>query len=278
MSQNIIFISRNHFDDATVSATPSPVATLPVDNLQNVNRSAIMRTSSTAVQDVFFSLDDVRIFSGLAITRHNIPVTATIRFRLWDAANQTGNLVYDSGEIQATEVLNWGDFVWGGSNWGETVFSEWASYFTQIFFDAVLAMSGQITITNTSPMVYDIGRVYAGQTIQTEYNCDWGLNFSWNENTTQTQTDGGTIRSDINGEPYRTLSFSYSHLSQADRSLLSEFRRDTGLRKDFFISTFPERTGQIKTDYAMACKFIDSSDFSYNNVFEFSHGVTIRET
>lgn len=276
MNGNIILIFDNHFDDCTLQAIPAGVSTLPVENLKKVSRAAIFRSTVTDTQEILFTRNTFKVFAGFAMTNHNIPTTATMRLQLWDGESQTGNLVYDSGLFGATESVGWGDFMWG-EEWGASVFSSWSLYHTQLYFDPVYAKSGKITITNPVASIMDIGRVYLGSTFQPKYNCDWGAAMAWNEETTQTRTEGGTVRSDPK-TPYRSITLALPHLSTEDRLVFGDLRRIIGLRKDFFISVYPNGSGKIKAEHSFGCKFSDMPQMTHTSPNNFSHAITITET
>jgi hypothetical protein len=274
---NLLIIKDNPFDDATLSASPAPVSSLPVENLKNPSRSKIMRTQSTDSQVINFDFSELKLLSGLAITRHTLPTTSKMRVELFQSAGQSGVKIYDSGEFDATETIGWGDFFWGQATWGQSIFQGWEKYHTVHIFDAVLVLSGRITVTNSAVFVADIGRVYLGAVLQPEFNCAWGVQFAWNEDTALTRTEGGTLRSDPKGVPFRSLQFNFSHLTPADRSQLSNLRRVLGNRKDFFVSVYPTMDGQLKTDHAMGCKLVNNDGFSHNSMSHFSNGFTLQE-
>lgn len=96
----------------------------------------------------------------------------------------------------------------------------------------------------------EIGRLIAGTYIEPTYNMPFGHTMEWKEDTKQYRTEGGTLRSDL-GIPNRRFTFDLGTINEEDRSTISDAMRRVGMRKDFYISLFPEDTNlSKKQDYS----------------------------
>lgn len=270
---NIRIITPNDGDDATLTASPSMVATLPQTNLQDISRAKVARTTSLASQDIKGAWTSARVISAAAIMRHNLTSSGTWRLRLYsDAAWST--LVYDSGAVVACPPKLLGELVWGVDPLGASIFTGWALAFSSMFFTAVGAQSFTITLSDAAnPAGYmEVSRLFIGGTLEPVINFEWGHDIEWRETTQQERTEGGTLRSD-DREPFRRIAFTLAALNEGERAKYLEFTRKAGLRKDFFVSMFPGVGGAKERDYAMAAKLTQASplkgDFVGNYVAEY---------
>ena len=171
-------------------------------------------------------------------------------------------LIWDSGILSiTTETLGsnlweWGSFLWGLEAWGSdrvkeqftppSNISEWITN-TQTNcrgFKIELFSAGSAT------SYFEIGRLFIGKYIQPTYNIGYGHSLSWEETTKQYRTESGSLRSDIS-VPYRKFDFNLGTITEADRILLQHELRNVGLRKDLFVSLFPEDASRDKKiDYS----------------------------
>lgn len=254
MAANVRIITPNESDDAVLSASPALVSTLPVANLQDQTRK-VARTSSLATQHIYGNFNATKQISAFALVRHNLTAAGTYRLKLYDGLNQTGTLVYDSGSIALGSPKGWGEFVWGVDPWGADSFSGWPSAYVVQYFTQVTALSLDLQLddpANTSGYM-EAARLFIGSYFEPSKNMAWGLNMSWQENSTQERTDGGTLRTDAR-QPYRRWAFSLELLTQGERAQLANIFRKVGLRNDMFLSCFPAQGGQKEIDYAGAVK------------------------
>lgn len=274
---NLRIITPNDADDATLSATPALVAALPQANLQDVSRAKVARTTSLAAQDIKGTWATPRTISAAAIVRHNLTSDGTWRLRLYSDAAWT-TLVYDSGVVVACPPKALGDLEWGVDPLGANLFTDWALAFSSMFFNAAVAQSFTLSIADAgNPDTYmEISRLCVGRTLEPLYNFDWGFSLSWQEQTTQQRTEGGTLRSD-GAEPYRRLAFRVANLSASDRPKFTEYLRKAGMRSDAFVSMFPNDGTSLERDHAMSAKLVQASPLAGDFVNNFMADFVMEE-
>jgi hypothetical protein len=260
VTTNLRVIVENEADDATLTASPALVSTLPVTNLQEPSRALVARTTSLATQDINGALSSARIISACAMTRHNLTSVGTWRLRLYsDAAWAT--LVYDSGNVVAAPGKALGDIEWGVDALGASMFDGWEHTFSTMWFAPVAAQSFKITLSDAAnPDGYiQASRLYVGRYLEPMINFEWEYSLTWAEATTLERTAGGTLRSD-GQEPYRRIAIQLNDLTDSDRPKFADWARKRGLRGDVFVSLFPQNGTQLERDHSMAAKLVASPE------------------
>lgn len=253
---SVRIVSANTADSATLSSTDF-VATLPVGNLQLEGRGRVARTVNVTGDKVILgNFAGASVVSCAVLYNHNLTSQATFRLQLYAAANQTGSIVYDTGAVVALPALGWGEFGWGLTPWGGTVFSGWGSAFSDFWFTAVGALSFKITLNDAAnPAGYiQVKRLLIGPYFEPAVNVEYGLQLSWQDNSTQIRTQGGSLRTD-NRVLFRTLQARLSRMTTAERAVFTELVRTIGLRKETFVSVWPDAGGSLERDYALLGKF-----------------------
>lgn len=255
-------IAQNEVDDAYISAEPAVVTTLPVDNLQDAVRERVMRTTSTADQVIKLRWDDNRVFSAIALIRHNLSSAATWRIQIF-SDSWWEDEVYDSGGVIANPPKPLGELNWGIDPLGATIFRGWAYAFATLYFDVKAGKSALVTISDplNADGYIEASRLIFGYHIEPQINPAYGLKLGWTESTKQSRTEGGALRSESK-DPYRKLSFDLQWIYEADRKRLFETMRKIGKRKDFFISIYPGAGLELERDNAMHAKITGMPDFS----------------
>jgi hypothetical protein len=261
---NIRILVENKIDSVTLSDSPTMVSTLSVENLQNSLRAKVARTTGIADQSILGDWSAPVSISGAAIWRTNLSDEGTWRLRLYDGAGQTGSVVYDSGVIDAAEKITLGDLNWGIDPLGATVYTEWDKISATLWFEAVSALSFELTLSDAgnSDGYMEVSGLYMGVAASPTFNAVNGLALKWQDDTKQERTDGGSLRSDA-VEPYRVIQFNLDTLVESERAIFIEMMRSTGLRKDIFVSCFPGAGGKQERDYSFACKLSGQSSSTY---------------
>jgi hypothetical protein len=256
---NVRFIIDNYADDATLSASAGVVAAMPVTNLQDPSRGRFMRTTSIASQTINGNFTLAALVSSVVLYSHTLTSSATWQIKFYDGLNQTGTLLFDSGAQPAYSGKSFGELIYGVDVWGASVFTGWGKAFSQLWMNSgVVALSFQIIIQDPSNTVgyWDAGRLIIGNYLEPLENIDYGaIEFGWQEDSKQTRTGGGTLRTDVAAAgSFRQLSFSLDYLNEGERAKFAEFQRKGGLRKDFFVSVFATQGGALERDHAMLGK------------------------
>jgi len=256
-------IIDNQINDAVLSAASGTTFenTLPLSNLKIYNNARLARCSTPNEAVILGGWDSARAISACVLWRHNLSSGATWRLELFSGADQTGETIYDSAEqsVNDTKALN--ELEWGVDSLGPTVFTDWRLRYSSQWFGRVSARSFRLTLKDSDVSHIDIGRMYLGRYIEPRINMSYGHSLGWQESTSQYRTAGGSLFSDSQ-EPYRVINFSLDWLSETDRGLWLEGMRLVGLRKDIFISLYPEVGGAKERDYSFAGKFKTMPSFT----------------
>lgn len=272
---NVRFIIDNSGDSSVLTVTAgSEDPNLTVDNLQQVSRSRVFRTTNTTAVEISGILSTATDISAMVLGRHNLAVGANYRLALYDDPTFVSPPIYDSGyiAIQAGEagsdLWTWGTFLYGAIPWGadknETEFNPRAN--VVMWLSSIYSASAfKIYInegTSTSLSYFEIGRLFLGKYIEPTYNLSYGHSLSWEENTNQYRSDAGTLRSDI-GLPIRRFEYDIGTVSETDRVLLQNAFRNSGLRRDLFISMFPDDIDiDRRVDYSAIVKLVKIPKFT----------------
>lgn len=264
-------------DSATLSVSPAVVATLPASNLQLPERALVMRTTSTANQQISGTWAAGKLLSGLELDRHNLTSAGTWRLRLYSDAAWT-TLVYDSGALLVNPPKSLGELVWGVDPLGAGVFDGWALAFASMWFTPVVAQSFRIDLADAAnPDGYlEVCRLMLGHTIEPTWNFEWQPRLAWSESTKQTRTDGGTLRSEA-FQPYRSGSVTLPWLTSGDRARFLDLYRTLGRRGDFFVSLYPEQGGMLERDNAMRAKFTGGGEIVHGTAHYFGQTLQFEE-
>lgn len=262
-------ITSNDIDTASLTASPAMSATLPVTNLKDPSRARVARTNGViSGQHVLGNFDAYKLISGMALLRHNLTQASTIRLRLYDSFNQTGNQTFDSGNVsRGAQSLGWGTFQWGIAPWGVDGFSGWAVAYTDLWFTETLAASFDLQIDDALNAVgyLEASRLFMGRYWSPANGFNWGIHMSWVDPSTQERTEGGTLRTDA-FDSFRKFTMKLDWLTPSERAKLSDIVRQNGLRTDLFLSCFPGEDNERERDYAAAVKLVQNAGLSHSHV------------
>lgn len=271
-------ISANTSDLATLSSSDF-VASLPVGNVQVEGRGRVARTTNATGDKVINgNFEAVSITSACVLYNHNLSSQATIRLQLWDADNQAGTLVYDTGVGLALPPLGWGDFQWGLKPWGANVFTGWGRAFTDIWFPPVGAKSFRVTLNDPlNPAGYlQVKRLLIGPYFEPDVNMEYGMQLSWKDNSDQVRTQGGSLRTD-NRVLFRELKGKLPAIKVTERAIWMDILRQIGKRSETFFSIYPEAGGALERDHAVLGKFTELPDTTTATPSSYSSNITFEE-
>lgn len=265
--------------DAAVLSSSDFSATLPVGNLQVEGRGRVARTTNaTGNKTILGNFTGVSVISSLVLYNHNFTSQATWRLELYDGANQTGTRVYDSGTLSALPAVGWGEFQWGLLPWGGSVFTGWGSAFSVMWFSAVGALSFRLTINDAANAAGYIQakRLLIGSYFEPLVNIEYGMDLSWQDNSEQFRTQGGSIRTD-NRVLYRALKGKLPALTPGERATYMDMVRQVALRSEVFISVFPTLGGALERDHAMLGKFTNMPNVAHREYNSYQSDLTFEE-
>jgi hypothetical protein len=279
MAMSYLRIShRNLADVATLGASPALVTALPVTNLQRAGRLPA-RTTSTADQTITGDWGSVQPVNVVALWRHNLSQLAEWRIELWEGANQTGTKVYDSGGVGG-DLIPLGDLRWGVDPLGVTVQRGWSiAYQSVIYFTTAYARSFKITLSDSGNTAgyLQACRLWIGEYWSPSDNFDYGATLSWQDDSTQSRTEAGTLRTDV-GALSRVVNFALSWMPAADRASLTDILREVGKVNEVFLSLYPEAGGSQERDYQVIGKFVSGHSSTHRSAARWSDQVSIAES
>ena len=271
-------VTNNYTNISELESTP---ITNTVQNLKTYNNAKVAEADTAqngGTANITMTMGSIAPVTVVVLGRHNFPIGTTIRIKLLD---NLGATVHDStnitidGTTAGSDILGWGTFTWGSVVWGADNLSEefapsanfvyWVPEIDQINTQEILSVDIQISYPD---FILKIGRLIVGEYIQPTYTISYGHGLSWQENTKQYRNDGNTLRSNI-ALPSRKLEFSLNTINEEDRAVLQKGLRNIGLRKDLFVSLFPEDIDLNKTkDYSGIMKLTRIPSMSeYANLY-----------
>lgn len=244
MSTNMIISSTNYSDSGTMTVDDA-VGTLPITNLQDQQIVKIWRNTQTSAQiDVDFGQQ--RIIEFMALIRHNISQTGTIRWRLSNASDFS-TTVYDSGTVDAWPVVEeFGTLPWGVFQWGGRLNPEVAAEYTVSSFDVLdaAAQARYLRIDISDPSNSDgylqAGRLISGPAYRPSVNYANGVQFEFVDESRVTKSRGGqTFVDEV--ERYRVMRFELINLPENEifGNVFNQIDRSRGISKDILVIPQP---------------------------------------
>lgn len=257
---NLRIIDSSLSDSATLADGNSNIAaSMPVTNLQNSLSQYFTRTTNTSdlIINVDFAADQV--ISAVHLGRTNFTSAATWRIQCYDAASQTGTVVYDSTAIEFIVPLTFGELDWGVDAFGASAMEDWSQRFATHWFSPVAVRSMRITISDSAngDGYLQAGRLFIGRYFSPSVNCDWGASLRWVDTSEQYRTAGGSLRTE-NKYTYREIDVQLSWLDDGEATKLLDMQKGNGKRSDYFFSLFPSGSGQRKLHHEFIAKMQDT--------------------
>lgn len=275
-------ITENLARQATLTATPPEhnILNMPVENLQNSNRTLSFR--STAIDAVgvtiSFELATRRRMSAVVLDGHNLRVGDLWKIRSWAGPGKTGDL-YETEWLEAMVPKTAGELNWGIDNLSSTVFDDWDRAYSVAWMGSEAVQSGEILIiSNGNEDGYiDINRMLIGQAASPERNFAFGYELDYLDTSTHEMTEGGSSKTDP-GFLRRTISLSLPRFVDYERSAWADFMRLSSKYSEIFISLFPEAGGKLERDYSMVCVVKERSSLRNVHATKFTMTMQLLET
>lgn len=244
---NMIISSTNVIDDADSIAASSEVATLPVENLQDRQLVKVYRSDDATTVQIDVDFGQSKIVDFVALIRHNISQSGTIRWRLSNAADFS-TLVYDSGAVDAWPVVEeFGTLPWGVFSWGGFLNPEVAANYTISSFDvldaAVQARYLRIDIDDDSNAdgYIQAGRLICGPSYRPSTNYGFGAEFEFVDDSRVVKSRGGqTFIDEV--ERFRRARFELINIPEAEvfANIFNNVDRLRGIAKDILVIPQPD--------------------------------------
>lgn len=251
----------NKINNATLTATPSMLSTLPVDNVKLSQRGAVARSVGLpASQVIWGNLQSVFDIDSLGVCRHNLSSAATIRLRLYSSYDRAGTLTFDSGVVSIGEgVALWGSFLWGEVPIPSVPVGMARNYAS--FFASARCASFELTIVDTGNTLgyMDIGRLVLGKSVSISPSA--GLNVSWQDGSKHSRTEGGSLRTEAKGK-WRVCTMDIAYLDTSERNTLSDALYSAGMPSDVLLSAYEGSGGNLERDGVFVGKLTRLPDIS----------------
>lgn len=242
---NMIIGALNYVDSGTLTVDDE-VVTLPGTFLQDRQIVKVWRNSQLTAQiDVDFGQG--RIIDFLALIKHNISTTGTIRWRL-STVSDFSTTAYDSGVVKAWPVVEaFGTLPWGIFNWGgylnPTVAAEYTISAYDILDTTVQARYLRIDISDpdNSDGYLQAGRLIAGPGYSPSINYANGIEFEFIDESRVTKSRGGqTFVDEV--ERFRRVRFDLINLPEAEifDNIFNQLDRLKGIAGDILIVPKPD--------------------------------------
>lgn len=254
---NLRFLFRNLADEATLSASPALVTTLPETNLQFQERFKTARSTSLASQELRLSWPSAQSIDTACVRMHNFTAAAQIAHPTYtDSAwatpkdtNAAANCFAYTG-FDALDVLTDADFrLLKNSSRDLTLRTD------------IQSMKFTITDAANPDGYFDVSRLFVGKRFELAYNPpEGGVPMTFVDSSTQGRMDDGSLVSDKRAK-YRRIELSQEWMSSADWAAMLAGIRRVGRDKDFWVSVFPGDGTYMEAYFQGAFKLVDGGAF-----------------
>lgn len=257
MTGSLRILARNVGDLATLSCVlPAIGSNMPVSNLQKPRRARVFRWStsggSPSGQTILGTWGGTGYYvSQCGLDRHNLTSSGYVRVRGYATSDWTGAATQDSGVLAPYNAVGLGSFTWGQSPLGVDIKDGYLGYqYFNCYLPRTLIKSFRIDLSDDSLSYNEVARLVLGDYSEFTRNVAWGVKFGWREKTTQEDMDGGSVISD-GRIPRRFFTGRIPGLTPAERTIMSEIVRYSGLRKHLSISLQPGEGADLERDFTI---------------------------
>ena len=244
---NMIISSSNSVDSATSITADSELASLPVENLQDRQIVKVYRSDAATTVEIDVDFGQSRVVDFVALIRHNISQSGTIRWRL-STVSDFATTVYDSGAVDAWPVVEeFGTLPWGVFSWGGFLNPEVAAEYTISSFDILdtpaQARYLRVNIADDSNAdgYIQAGRLISGPSYRPSTNYGFGSQFEFVDESRVVKSRGGqTFVDEV--ERFRRARFELINLPEAEifGNVFNNLDRLRGIANDILIIPQPD--------------------------------------
>lgn len=256
---NLRILGRNRIEEASVSASPSALATLPETNLiLATEHGQVARSTSLAAQQFTFSWSADQNCNMIAVTRHNLGTSGTITGVAYDSyptvLKDTGALAAFSTSGLDTELdddITDGDF---------EMLKNWVCY-----FDLITQMDSlEITLDDpTNPDLYlQAHKVFAGKYHELTYN-PGGVEFTMQDRSVAEFADDETHVVDRRGLHREILIQLEAIPNATDLKTLLALARRVGKHGEVWLDPYPHDTDAMGIYARGSYRLADSPTFNH---------------
>jgi len=262
ITQNVLILTTNIFDTLgidNISIVPTPVATLPKENLQKEDAASKTRIlSDNAIISLIFNSDtDINC---IFLHDCNFVSDTIVNLKLFSDNNFT------------TEIYS------GNLTVSSTLISGWTPCFAMSSFDLIVAKSAKISIINGDSYL-DIGRLFIGKALQPTLNFSYGWSLDMTDPSIQNEMSDGSIHVQ-ELQDYRRVSFTISDLDEDENNIQEWFNgvRYCGIKRQVVVSLFPKGDSANFLHSTFVGKFVSGTSFTQEYYRSFNASYEIRET
>lgn len=267
-------------DALTLTTVPAADAGFPETHMQKSARGKFLRVTDVdlVVKGSVGGADPSLYASGFALGRHNLKNDATVQIRLYDAINQGGNVVYDSGAQTVNTIIPWGVMRPGIDPWGASY--EDSSNIPKLYyviFDTIAYKSMQIDVAAPSNTTIDVGRLFLKAAWVPRVNYSYGSELEWEDGSVLTRTSSGGLKGEKR-EPYRRFVLPLDWIDETDQERLSREMQEVGKTFDVLVIRYPNAGGLKKLEQTMFAMRTSNNKYTFNFHNNHSQELVFEET
>ncbi|MER2537633.1 MAG: hypothetical protein ABTQ26_00175 [Azonexus sp.] len=278
---NVVIGWRNRMGSGATLTGGSWNAALPLNNLLTTERAEVARSTDALAASTQFNVDFgvARTIRTLALINHNLSQSATWRVKLGTASG-AGDIYTSAYQAAWYIPFGTGAEEWESGAWWAPANDEFTGhpYMSPILLTtSYLAryMTIEILDTGNTAGYVQIGRVFAGEGFDPDYNPAYGLKQGWK--------DPSKVEVNDSGSPFfkelrrmRTVSFELPSMSLEKADVAWEMSRRSGTVKE--IMYLPNKTDfQECQRYGFVGRFSDLQPQTYNFYLRKAQAFTIEE-
>lgn len=262
MSKNLRIIFDNVHDAATtLTATSEASSNLSIDKTQRSGRSYVWRSLDTSPQVITATYNSPVSINAVIIYEHNLTGLGRVRIEyLLD-----GRVVFDSGNLIASELIPLGVWRAGVDPWGGDDLTELPNVQLSVWTPDRFIDSYRITIDDPdNPDGFiQAARIISGPAYSPKFNASYNPRLDWVDSAEHKRTEAGSINT-IGGNIYRRLTIDLDYLDAADRSALTRQVLKSGKGADTYISLFPEMGGMTEAEHEFLARRENNYGHTHN--------------
>jgi len=255
----IRLIINNEHDIATLTATSEAT---PIAYTQRSGRSYPWRSTGTADQTITASFATPTYVSGVVVYNHNLTASGVVRVEYLLA----GEVVYDSGDVIAANIIPIGTWRAGIDPWGAENLAELPTVQYNVWTSSTLVDGYRITLKDPdNPDGYlEVSRIFAGVSYSPQINPQYGLSLEWQDFSENQRTESGSLRT-VGAGTARRLTFDLGHLDDVELTRLSREMLRSGKGRDLYVSVYPGAGGMMEAEHAFVAR--RASDYAHGHTF-----------
>jgi hypothetical protein len=236
---NALFLSPYYSDLATVAYGGGSVAGFPATNMQTTNPNKVARSTGSPPQSITldFGSGGSIAATACAIVGSNFSSSAT--WAIGASNTSTANAIASPSLTAVTA----GTSVWIGSKPTTpglpftTAFATWANTTAYRYW--------AITVTDSGPSYFDIGRLMFGTIWQPALNIDQNISIGYESADLVGRSAWNQYISERRGSVARRLGLTFSTASESEARSFAGVVRQVGAGGDFFFAIDPADTSNF---------------------------------